>query len=331
MQYTGIRVSETAPGVFEQALSELDTIDLPDHDVLIRVQYSSLNYKDALSATGNKGITRKFPHTPGIDASGVVVESRDPAFVAGEEVVVTGYDLGMNTPGGFGAYIRVPAGWVVPKPAGMRLSDCMVFGTAGITAGIGLYKMQLLGLEPGAGPVVVTGATGGVGSLAVAILAKAGYEVIAVSGKPEAADYLRQLGASRIEPRSFVNDTSGKALLRPQWSGAIDTVGGNTLATLLKGCKLEGVVVSTGLVDSPELHTTVYPFILNGISLAGVGSAETPLALKKAIWAKLEEEWDIRKHFSVIRKDTDLEGLIHTCIPDILQGKNTGRVVVKLP
>ncbi len=331
MQYTGIRVSETAPGVFEQALTELDTIDLPDHDVMIRVQYSSLNYKDALSATGNKGITRKFPHTPGIDASGVVVESRDPAFVAGQEVLVTGYDLGMNTPGGFGAYIRVPAGWVVPKPAGMSLSDCMVIGTAGITAGIGLYKMQQLGLEPGAGPIVVTGATGGVGSLAVAILAKAGYEVIAVSGKPEAADYLRQLGANRIEPRSFVNDTSGKALLRPQWSGAVDTVGGNTLATLLKGCKLEGVVVSTGLVDSPELHTTVYPFILNGISLAGVGSAETPLALKKTIWAKLEQEWDIRKHFSSIRKDTDLEGLIHTCIPEILQGKNTGRVVIHLP
>lgn len=331
MEYSALVVKETSAGQFERSVQSCNTNNLPEGDLLIRVHYSSLNYKDALSATGNKGITRKFPHTPGIDAAGVVVESRVPEFTPGQEVLVTGYDLGMNTPGGFGAYIRVPVHWVVPKPATLSLADCMVIGTAGITAGIGLYKMQQLGLLPQSGPIVVTGATGGVGSMAVAILAKAGYEVIAVSGKPEATTYLKSLGAARIENRSWVNDTSGKALLRPQWAGAIDTVGGNTLATLLKGCKLEGVIVSTGLVDSPELNTTVYPFILNGVSLVGVGSAETPLSMKKDIWKKLEAEWDIRNHFALIRKDTDLSGLLKTYIPDILKGKNTGRVVVQLP
>lgn len=330
MEYSALVVKETSTGQFERSVESCNTNALPEGDLLIRVQYSSLNYKDALSATGNKGITRKFPHTPGIDAAGVVVESRVPEFSPGREVIITGYDLGMNTAGGFGQYIRVSAGWVVPKPEGFSLRECMIIGTAGITAGIGLHKMELLGLTSAQGPIVVTGATGGVGSLAVALLAKAGYDVIAITGKPEAAAYLKQLGAARIEGRDWVNDTSGKALLRPQWAGAIDTVGGNTLATLLKGCKLEGVVVSTGLVDSPALQTTVYPFILNGISLAGVGSAETPLSLKKKIWQKLSTSWDIRSLLQNIVVDADLEQLNREYIPKILEGKMRGRVVVAL-
>jgi putative YhdH/YhfP family quinone oxidoreductase len=330
MPFKALWITETADGKFERNIVERVIDDLPQGEVVIRVLYSSLNYKDALSATGNKGITRKYPHTPGIDAAGIVEISRNEQFATGDEVIITGHDLGMNTAGGYGEFIRVPAAWVIRKPEGYTLRECMILGTAGITAALGLHKMELLGLTPSQGPIVVTGSTGGVGSVAVSLLAKAGYEVIAVTGKSHANEYLAHLGAHKIESRDFVNDTSGKALLRPQWAGAIDTVGGNTLLTLLKGCKPEGSVVSTGLVSSPKLDATVYPFILNGVSLLGVGSAETPMSMRLLVWDKLKDVWNIKDKLNAVVKEVTLDELNLTYIDSILQGKIMGRIVVKI-
>jgi acrylyl-CoA reductase (NADPH) len=330
MPFKALWITETTEGKFDRTIVERVIDDLPQGEVVIRVLYSALNYKDALSATGNKGITRKYPHTPGIDAAGIVEISRNAQFASGDEVIVSGNDLGMNTCGGFGEFIRVPASWVIRKPDGFTLRECMIIGTAGLTAAIGLHKMELLGQHPDQGPVVVTGSTGGVGSIAVALLAKAGYEVIAVTGKTHAQEYLQHLGAHRIESRDFVNDTTGKALLRTEWSGAIDTVGGNTLLTLLKACKPEGSVVSTGLVSSPKLDATVYPFILNGVNLLGVGSAETPRMTKLLIWSKLADIWNIKDKLNAIVKEVTLDELNLTYIDSILQGKIMGRILVKI-
>lgn len=330
MSFKALWITESKSGNFERAIIDRNIDDLPTGEVLIRVHYSSLNYKDALSATGNKGITRKFPHTPGIDAAGVVEISRNELFAVGDEVLVTGYDLGMNTCGGYGQYIRVPAAWVVKKPLNYTLKECMIIGTAGFTAACAAYKMELMKLQPGMGPIVVTGATGGVGSMAIAILSKAGHEVIAVSGKTNALEYVQHLGAARMEERSFVNDTSQKALLKPQWAGAVDTVGGNTLTTLLKGCMPEGCIVTTGLVSSPKLDTTVYPFILNGISLLGIGSAETPMAVRVTIWEKLSTDWNIKDKLAAIAKEVTLDELNTTYIDSILKGNIMGRIVVNL-
>ena len=304
--------------------------ELPAGDVLIRVRYSSLNYKDALSATGNKGITRNYPHTPGIDAAGIVETSSDKSFRIGDEVLVTGYDLGMNTAGGYSELVRVPAAWIVPKPSSFSLKECMILGTAGFTAATALYKLQCMGQSVSAGPVVVTGATGGVGSLAVALLSNAGYEVIGVTGKSNANTYLLSLGAKEIQPRSFVNDASGKSLIKPKWAAAIDTTGGTILETLLKGCMQEGNIVSTGLVASPNLSTTVYPFILNGVSLLGVGSAGMPMDVRRIIWEKLAGEWNIQSRLPSIGKEVTLSELNEKYIDEILAGRITGRIVVKI-
>jgi putative YhdH/YhfP family quinone oxidoreductase len=256
--------------------------------------------------------------------------SRSEHFAVNEEVIVTGHDLGMNTSGAFAEFIRIPAEWAVKKPIELSFSESMCIGTAGFTAALALYKMQLMGQDPAAGPIVVTGSTGGVGSMAVAMLSKAGYEVIAITGKTNAREYLEHLGATRIEDRDFVNDTSKKSLLRPKWAGAIDTVGGNTLNTLLKGCIQEGCVVSTGLVDSPQLPITVYPFILNGINLLGVASAEVPAATRLIVWKKILTEWNIKDKLSVISKEVSLEEINTTYIDAILEGKIMGRIVIKM-
>jgi putative YhdH/YhfP family quinone oxidoreductase len=329
MPFKSLWIRETPEGKFERSIILRDIDDLPSGEVLIRVIYSALNYKDALSATGNKGITKKYPHTPGVDAAGIVEISRSEQYAVGEEVIVTGYDLGMNTSGGLAGYIRVPAAWLVPKPEEYTLKECMVIGTAGFTAAFALHKMEQLSQSAGNGPLVVTGATGGVGSLAVAILAKAGYEVIAVTGKTNAKEYLEFLGSSRVASRDFVDDRSGKLLIRPQWAGAIDTVGGNILSTLLKGCKQEGCVVSTGLVGSSELITSVFPFILNGVSLLGVGTAETSMQLRQELWQKLATVWNIRDKLEAIGKEVSMEEMSSIYIDAILKGNVTGRIIVR--
>ena len=296
--------------------------------MLIRVHYSSLNYKDGLSCIGNRGVTRHYPHTPGIDAAGVVETSHSSDFKAGDPVVITSYDLGMNTAGGFGQFVRVPADWVMSLPEGLSLRESMIYGSAGYTAGLSVDVLQRQGVNPEKGPIVVTGSTGGVGSVSVALLAGRGYSVIASTGKPDADDFLKELGALEVIGRDAVNDKYGKPLLKETWAGAIDTVGGTTLATLLKACKENGTVAATGMVASTNLPTTVFPFILRGVSLLGINGQVTNMSSRKEIWSKLAEEW----------KPAGLERLAFNCrleklnpeIDRILAGGQIGRVVVNL-
>ena len=330
MQYKSLLITETPDGQFERQIVERPIGSLPAGDVLVQVHYSALNYKDGLSATGHKGITRKFPHTPGIEAAGKVVESSSERFAKGTEVMVSGYDLGMNTPGAFAEYVRVPVDWLIPKPAILSCKDSMTIGTAGLTAAYALHKMEMMGQTPADGPIVVTGSTGGVGSLSVAILAKAGYEVIAVTGKKEAEEYLRFLGATRVEPREFLNDSLGKPLSRAMWAGAIDTVSGTMLTTLLKRCRRDGNVVATGLLSSIHFSTTIYPFILNGVNLLGIGAGQTPMKLKVTLWDKLINEWNVCDKLPAIANEIGLQELKDTYIDAILSGKTKGRVVIKL-
>ncbi len=301
--------------------------DLPDGDVLIRVQYSSLNYKDALSAIGNKGVTRSYPHTPGVDAAGTVADSRVDAFKKGDEVLVTGYDLGMNTSGGFGQYVRVPAGWVVPLPGGLSLKESMIFGTAGFTAGMGILFLTER-VKPEDGPVLVTGATGGVGSVSVAVLAKLGYTVAAVTGKTAEAAFLNGLGASQIVARADAADTSGRPLLKAQWAGVLDTVGGEILATAIKSTNPWGTVTCCGNVASPDLPLTVFPFILRGIRLIGIDSQNCPMDVRLNVWEHLAGAWKVEGLHDLCA-EIGLKGLNEN-IDLILKGLQKGRVVVDL-
>ncbi len=281
---------EEQDGSYIGSEQTLSTADLPEGDVLIRVSHSSLNYKDALSASGNKGVTRSFPHTPGIDAAGEVVEDASGTLAPGTAVLVTGFDLGMNTDGGFGEYIRVPAGWCVPMPAGWDARTAMIYGTAGLTAGLCVQKLLTMGAEPAQGPVAVSGASGAVGSVAVELLAKLGFEVVAISGKADHAADLKALGASEVVGRDALSEEK-KPMLKPVFGNAIDTVGGSPLAELLKQIKPGGSVSCCGLVAGPQLQTTVLPFILRGVNLLGVDSVEIPLADKQAVWAKFSGDW----------------------------------------
>lgn len=321
-------VHETAEGQFLRRIEEMSLADLPQGDVLIRVHYSSLNYKDALSASGHKGVTRAYPHTPGIDAAGVVEESFDGRFRFGDRVLVTGYDLGTNTPGGFGQYIRVPAEWVVKLPRNLSLRESMIYGTAGVTAGLSVFKLQAHDVTPDQGEILVTGATGGVGSLAVGILAGDGYPVVAATGKLEATQFLLDLGAREVVHRDEVRDASGRPLLSGRWAGAVDTVGGEYLATALKSTRQGGAVTCCGLVASPDLPTTVYPFILRGVSLLGVDSQNCPMSMRLRVWQKLAGEWKLA-NLNDLAAECSLEGL-EAEIERILQGKQRGRVVVNL-
>lgn len=304
------------------------TVDeLPDGDVLIRVNYSSLNYKDALSASGNKGVTRSYPHTPGIDAAGTVAHSRVDAFKPGDPVLVTSYDLGMNTSGGFGQYVRVPADWVVPLPTGLSLKESMIYGTAGFTAGMGVLFLTER-VKPDDGPVLVTGATGGVGSVSVAILAKLGYTVAAVTGKVSEAEFLKGIGASQIVDRADAADTSGRPLLKSQWAGVADTVGGEILATAIKSTHPWGTVTCCGNVASPNLPLTVFPFILRGVRLVGIDSQNCPMTIRRQVWEHLAGDWKIDSLDGLCTEIT-LDGLSDN-IDLILKGRLKGRVVVNL-
>jgi len=322
-------VTETADKQFIRTIGDKRINDLPEGEVLIKVRYSSLNYKDALSASGNKGVTRKYPHTPGIDAAGLVTASTDPAFKPGDQVLVTGYDLGMNTAGGFEEYIRVPAAWVVPLPAGLSLRESMVYGTAGFTAALSCFKLINYGVTPERGPVLVTGATGGVGSVALAILAQSGYSVTAVTSKLNETPYLQQLGAKEVIGVAEADDQSGRPLLKPRWAGVVDTVGGNILATAIKTTQRGGTVTCCGNVTSGELHTSIYPFILNGVSLAGIDSATTPMDLRLRVWHKLAGDWKLHHLEAITNELPGLEAL-DTRIGLILQGKHRGRDIVKI-
>lgn len=326
IQFRAFQVQETEDREYIRSIVTRTTAELPAGEVLVRVLYSSLNYKDALSARGNRGVTRRYPHTPGIDAAGVVAHSEVAEFSAGDHVIVSCYDLGMNTAGGFGEYIRVPAAWVMALPAGFSPLESMIYGTAGFTAALSVSRLLEYGVGPGQGRVLVTGATGGVGSVAVALLAHAGFEVTAVSGKPEQADFLQKLGASRMISREEATDTKNRALLKGQWAGVVDTVGGPILATALKSTRYGGAVTCCGNVASPELSLTVYPFILRGVSLIGIDAAECPMESRKRVWAKIAGPWklDFLLDMATTISLAELEGKIS----DMLMGKVKGRVVL---
>lgn len=327
-EFRAFIVEEKPDGNFTKRIGSKRISELPPGDVLVNVKYAGLNYKDAMSASGNKGISKQYPHTPGIDAAGLVAESKSPEWKIGDEVIVHSHDLGMNTSGAFAEYIRVPADWVLKLPKNLSLEESMILGTGGFTAGLSVYKMLQNGQNPGMGPIVVSGSTGGVGSMAVSILSQIGFEVHASTGKKEAVDFLKRLGASKIISREELNDKSGRPLLRNKWAGAVDTVGGNTLATLFKACGRNGNVAVCGLVDSPELDITVYPFILNGVNLLGIETAETPLEIRKEIWKKLSDEWRPAQ----LHKMKNIIGLeeLEEKILEMLNGKSKGRTVVKL-
>ena len=320
-------VSETDKK-FSREIKQVALSDLPAGELVIEVKYSSLNYKDALSATGNKGVTRKFPHTPGIDAAGVVANSTSRDIAIGSEVIVMGYDLGMNTAGGFGQYISVPAEWAVKLPTGLSLRDSMAYGTAGFTAALCVMRLMAGGLTKEAGEVLVTGATGGVGSVAVALLAKLGFNVVAATGKTNEKDFLTGLGANAIISRDEANDTSGRPLQKGRWAGAVDTVGGNILATALKSAKYGGLVAACGNTMSADLAVSVFPFILRGVSLLGVDSVEIPMSTRARVWQKLATEWKLDMSGDLVT-ECSLEEL-NPKIDQIQKGEIRGRVLVNL-
>lgn len=319
---------EEKDGMYERNIVERPLNSLPEGEVLIRVHYSSLNYKDALSAYGNKGVTRKYPHTPGIDAAGVVEASASEEFSVGEKVIVTSYDLGMNTSGGFAEYICVPARWVVRLPESMSLRESMIFGTAGFTAALAISKL-IRDVKRRDGSILVTGGTGGVATLAIKMLKKLEYHVVAATGKLEQQrEYLLRIGASEVISREAVDDQSGRPLLKPKWAGVIDTVGGNILATALKETKRNGVVTACGNIGGAKLETSVFPFILNGVNLRGVDSAECAMEIRQKVWESMATDWrpdDLEK----MVKEVNLEGLIQE-IDDIIAGKHVGRTIVCL-
>ncbi len=300
MKFKAMVVKEIDERRFSRNIEERDISDLPQGDVLIKVKYSSLNYKDALSATGNRGVTKKYPHTPGIDASGNVVESSSPGFKKGDEVIITGYDFGMNTSGGFSEYIRVPEAWIIKKPENLTLREAMIFGTAGFTAALSVYKLIEYGeIKPESGKILVTGARGGVGSHAVSFLAKAGYHVVAVTGIhadpekefPEDEAFLKSIGAKEVIPREEVNDETGKPMLKTLWAGAIDTIGGNVLSTVIRQTAYAGAVTTCGNAAGMNFEANVFPFILRGVTLFGIDSVECPMEPRKATWERMANEW----------------------------------------
>lgn len=307
---------------------DLELNELDPGEVVIRAAYSSVNYKDALAATGAGKVIRSFPCVGGIDVAGVVVSSQDPRFASGDNVLVTGYEMGVAHDGGFAELVRVPADWVVRLPVGLSLHDAMALGTAGFTAGLSLHRLQQNDVKPENGKVVVTGATGGVASLAISMLKKLGYQIVAITGKDSAHDYLRSLGADEILPRSAMDLTSTRPLEKAQWAAALDSVGGATLAWLTRTMQQNGVIASFGNAGGVELNTTVLPFILRGVRLIGIDSAATAMPLRHEIWHKLANEW----------RPPQLDKLAHTVnfeqlpevFPKLLNGTSLGRTVIKI-
>ena len=326
--YKAFEVREETEKKFVGAIVEKSALELVEGSVSIEVHYSSVNYKDALSASGSKAVTREYPHVPGIDAAGTVLASTDSNFAVGDEVVVTGYDLGMNTAGGFGQQVTVPGGWVTKLPVDLSLRDSMVLGTAGLTAGLCVNKLLLNGITPEAGKVLVTGATGGVGIIACALLVKLGFEVVASTGKLAEAAKLTALGVSEVISREVFSEENPRPMLKESYAAAVDVAGGATLVNVIKSLSYGGSVAACGLVDSPALSATVLPFILRGVNLLGVDSVELPLAQKQQIWNLFANEWAL----------TDIDSLAETIVlaelpavlAKVLAGGAIGRYVLDL-
>lgn len=324
MQYSAYYVEEK-DGSFSSSIAQLELQKPAEGFVQIKVSYSSLNYKDALSASGNKGVTRNYPFVPGIDAAGIITDGNSSQFEDGDEVIVTGYDMGMNTPGGFGEYINVPANWVVKKPINLTAIEAMSIGTAGLTAAASVLKIQKSSGESDL-PVLVSGATGGVGSIGVMLMSKLGFEVSALTGKSSSINFLQSIGANNIILRDEYLEAPSKPIEKPLFSSAIDTVGGNILSRMLPQISPHGVVACCGNVAGIEVNTTVFPFILRGIMLAGIDSAESPIEFKTKIWNKFANEWrlDLSSVIKVVTKEN-----LQQEIDLILKGGQQGRVVLK--
>ena len=307
----------------DMSLEELDA-----GDVVIKTKYSTINYKDALSYGGAGKIMRKFPTVAGIDMAGTVESSRDPRWKKGDKVIVTGYDLGVSHDGGYAEYVRVPGDWIVRRPESMTAFDAMTLGTAGFTAALAIHLMQHNGLTPAAGPVAVTGATGGVGSVAIEILAKQGYDVVAITGKSREAEYLRRIGARDVMLRSSLEVANLRPLEKSTWAGAVDNLGGDVLAWLLATSKIAGTVAAVGLAADMKLNTTVAPFILRGVHLLGTDSANCPMSLRQSLWNKLAVDWrPDRVHDEVRTIDFDE---LPTHFDAYLKGMARGRTVVRV-
>lgn len=327
-QFRCYLIEKSSDGAISSSLTQRKTTDLPPGDVTVRVQWTSLNSKDALAATGNPGITRKFPHVPGIDAAGVIAESASPEFPVGTEVIATGHELGVERWGGWAEFIRVPAAWLVKRPAGLTLEETMTIGTAGFTAAQCVQALIHAGVTPDRGPILVTGATGGVGSTAVQLLSQLGYEVTAVSGKPERVEWLKQRGATTVVDRVAFLAVPHRPLLSAQWAGGVDTVGGTMLATVLRSVSHRGCVAACGVVGGAELPLTVYPFILRGITLAGIDSAWCPDDLRARIWNRLASDWK-PQHLADSQTVITLDQ-VGSAVEQILKGQIAGRIVVQI-
>jgi putative YhdH/YhfP family quinone oxidoreductase len=324
-KYKAFFTQETESG-FSNSIESLSIADLEENDLLVKVSYSSLNYKDALSASGNKGVTRTYPHTPGIDAVGEVVKSNSSDFKDGDKIIVTGYDLGMNTYGGFGQYISIPATWAISLPNELSEAEAMSIGTAGLTAGLCVRKLLQNDLTPDSGDVLVTGASGGVGSVAVMVLSKLGFNVVALTGKQDQVDYLESLGASSVIIRSQMEE-QGKPLQKGIYQGGVDTVGGNILSNFISQTSQRGAITCCGNVASDKLETSIFPFILRGVTLIGIDSAESLLEVKKEIWNNFSNDWKI--DLEKITKEVFLESLSDE-VEKILKGNQVGRIRVNL-
>lgn len=328
MNFLAYLVDRDDQGKVHGAIQTVDASRLPAGEILIHAQWSSLNYKDALAATGHPGVVRRFPHIPGIDVAGIITESTDELFHPHEEVFVTGYDLGAGHWGGWSQYVRVPSKWVVKRPEKLSLRSAMALGTAGFTAALSVATILHHGVAPDDGEVVVTGATGGVGCVAVMLLAKLGFRVAAVTNKTSWHERLRKCGASEILPREAVVDSGGKPLLTGRWAGAVDTVGGTTLTTLIKQMRIGGCVAACGLVGGTDLPLTVHPFILRGVTLAGIDSAWCSMEKRRVIWSKLTDVWRL-PDLDKVTTETDLQS-IDPYIQQILAGQVAGRTLVRI-
>jgi putative YhdH/YhfP family quinone oxidoreductase len=314
-------------GHYESAVETRTLSDLPPGELLVKVEYSSLNYKDALICRGQKGLTWEYPHTPGIDSAGTVIHSESSVFKEGDKVIVTSFDLGINTSGGFSGYIRVPESWAVKLPAGLSTKEEMVYGTAGFTAGMSVQAITER-VSPSDGPIAVSGATGGVGSLSVMILSKLGYDVSAITGKKDEEENLRRMGASAIILREEIENLPDKTLLKPGFAGAVDTVGGVILQNLVKSTSQFGVVAICGNVASFDLHINVFPFILRGVSLIGIDSQNLPIEKRGPIWEKLGGGWKPEGLSDSVQLISLNEISDYNAL--ILKGKLKGRTVVAL-
>ncbi|SDI40494.1 NADPH:quinone oxidoreductase family protein [Alteribacillus bidgolensis] len=327
--FQAMMVEETGNKEVEKRIRTLTLDDLPEGDVLVKVHYSSVNFKDGMASMANGNIVNEYPMVPGIDLAGVVEDSSDTRFSNGDKVIVTSYELGVSHYGGFAEYARVPAEWVVPLPEGLDLKEAMIYGTAGFTAGLSVIRLEEEGITPESGTVLVTGATGGVGSMAVAMLAHLGYNVVASTGKSSEHNYLKELGAKEILSREDVQPEKIRPLDKQRWAGVVDPVGGETLAYALSTLAYGGAAAVSGLTGGTKIPATVFPFILRGVNLVGIDSVYCPMDRRKQVWNRLASDLKVKNLLETIASEITIEELPET-LEQILQAQVRGRKIVRL-